>query len=116
MAASGEIRGRLWGAFHGRRQSGGDVGTDAPSPRAKDDGNYQRRAASADGRNNMTYLILLIVVILVLGAAALSVGILEQYERGVQFRLGRVKDGARGPGLIFIVPSSIASAVSRCGS
>ncbi len=33
----------------------------------------------------MTYLILLIVVILVLGAAALSVGILEQYERGVQF-------------------------------
>ena len=29
---------------------------------------------------------------------------LKQYERGVQFRLGRVKDGARGPGLIFIVP------------
>src|SRR5450755_183900 len=30
--------------------------------------------------------------------------ILKQYERGVQFRLGRVKDGARGPGLIVIVP------------
>ena len=35
---------------------------------------------------------------------ALSVRILKQYERGVQFRLGRVKGGARGPGLIFIVP------------
>jgi regulator of protease activity HflC (stomatin/prohibitin superfamily) len=52
----------------------------------------------------MTYLILLVVVILVLGAAALSVRILKQYERGVQFRLGRVKDGPRGPGLILIVP------------
>jgi regulator of protease activity HflC (stomatin/prohibitin superfamily) len=26
------------------------------------------------------------------------------YERGVQFRLGRVEDGAHGPGVIFIVP------------
>jgi len=33
-----------------------------------------------------------------------SVRILKQYERGVQFRLGKVKDGARGPGLIFIAP------------
>jgi regulator of protease activity HflC (stomatin/prohibitin superfamily) len=32
---------------------------------------------------------------------ALSVRILKQYKRGVQFRLGRVKGGARGPGLIF---------------
>ncbi len=30
--------------------------------------------------------------------------ILKQYERGVQFRLGKVKDGARGPGVIFIIP------------
>ena len=35
---------------------------------------------------------------------AMSVRVLKQYERGVQFRLGRVKDGARGPGLIFIIP------------
>ncbi len=35
---------------------------------------------------------------------SLSVRVLKQYERGVQFRLGRVKDGARGPGLIFIIP------------
>jgi regulator of protease activity HflC (stomatin/prohibitin superfamily) len=33
-----------------------------------------------------------------------SVRILKQYERGVQFRLGRVKDGGRGPGVIFIIP------------
>ena len=44
-----------------------------------------------------------IVALLLLGLAA-SVRILKQYERGVQFRLGRVKDGARGPGLILIVP------------
>jgi regulator of protease activity HflC (stomatin/prohibitin superfamily) len=30
--------------------------------------------------------------------------ILKQYERGIQFRLGRLKGGARGPGLIWIVP------------
>jgi regulator of protease activity HflC (stomatin/prohibitin superfamily) len=39
---------------------------------------------------------------LLVGLAA-SVRILKQYERGVQFRLGRVKDGARGPGLIPLV-------------
>jgi regulator of protease activity HflC (stomatin/prohibitin superfamily) len=33
-----------------------------------------------------------------------SARILKQYERGVQFRLGRVKDGGRGPGVIFIIP------------
>jgi regulator of protease activity HflC (stomatin/prohibitin superfamily) len=37
-------------------------------------------------------------------AAAMSVKVLKQYERGVQFRLGRVKDPAKGPGVIFIVP------------
>jgi regulator of protease activity HflC (stomatin/prohibitin superfamily) len=47
-----------------------------------------------------------IYVVLVLGAVGLaaSVRILKQYERGVQFRLGRVADGARGPGVIFIIP------------
>ena len=43
------------------------------------------------------------VAVLLVGMAS-SVRILKQYERGVQFRLGRVKDGARGPGMIFIVP------------
>src|SRR4051794_11464752 len=46
----------------------------------------------------------IVVLLVALALAALSVRILKQYERGVQFRLGRVKDGARGPGIIFIVP------------
>jgi regulator of protease activity HflC (stomatin/prohibitin superfamily) len=45
-----------------------------------------------------------VVVVLVALLLAASVRILKQYERGVQFRLGRVKDGARGPGVIFIIP------------
>jgi regulator of protease activity HflC (stomatin/prohibitin superfamily) len=45
-----------------------------------------------------------VILALVLVGLASSVRILKQYERGVQFRLGRVKDEARGPGVIFIVP------------
>jgi regulator of protease activity HflC (stomatin/prohibitin superfamily) len=44
---------------------------------------------------------LLLVVLVVL---ALSVRILKQYERGVVFRLGRVRGDARGPGLLFFIP------------
>ena len=53
----------------------------------------------------MTALIAIVVValVVVIGLIA-SVRILKQYERGVQFRLGKVKDGARGPGVILIVP------------
>jgi regulator of protease activity HflC (stomatin/prohibitin superfamily) len=51
----------------------------------------------------ITYVIIGLAAVVLLGAA-LSVRILKQYERGVQFRLGRVKGGARGPGVIFIVP------------
>jgi regulator of protease activity HflC (stomatin/prohibitin superfamily) len=49
------------------------------------------------------YVIIALAVVAVIGLS-LSVRILKQYERGVQFRLGKVKDGARGPGLIVIVP------------
>jgi regulator of protease activity HflC (stomatin/prohibitin superfamily) len=54
----------------------------------------------------MTALLVVIVVVALIGVLALfgSIRILKQYERGVQFRLGKVKDGARGPGLIFIAP------------
>jgi regulator of protease activity HflC (stomatin/prohibitin superfamily) len=48
--------------------------------------------------------VVVVLVVLIVLALAASVRILKQYERGVQFRLGRVKDGARGPGVIFIVP------------
>jgi regulator of protease activity HflC (stomatin/prohibitin superfamily) len=49
------------------------------------------------------YVIAALVAVALVGLAA-SVRILKQYERGVQFRLGRVRNGARGPGLIFIIP------------
>jgi regulator of protease activity HflC (stomatin/prohibitin superfamily) len=49
-------------------------------------------------------IVLYVVLALILVGLASSVRILKQYERGVQFRLGRVTDGARGPGVIFIIP------------
>ena len=51
----------------------------------------------------VVYVFVVLGLLALLGLAA-SVRILKQYERGVQFRLGRVKDGARGPGVIFIIP------------
>src|SRR4051812_14000754 len=61
-----------------------------------------RRFRRREGGDMVVYVIVALLVALVF--AALSVKILKQYERGVQFRLGRVKDGARGPGVIFIIP------------
>jgi regulator of protease activity HflC (stomatin/prohibitin superfamily) len=52
----------------------------------------------------MLAVAVIIVAVVALLATAASVRILKQYERGVQFRLGKVKDGARGPGLILITP------------
>ena len=43
-----------------------------------------------------------LVVLLIVAAAA--VRIVQEYERGVIFRLGRVVAGAKGPGLFFIIP------------
>src|SRR5689334_17214686 len=52
----------------------------------------------------MIGVVVIIAAIVALLATAASVRILKQYERGVQFRLGKVKDGPRGPGPIFIAP------------
>jgi regulator of protease activity HflC (stomatin/prohibitin superfamily) len=49
-------------------------------------------------------LVVIALVLVVLALVALSVRILKQYERAVVFRLGRVEGGARGPGLIAVVP------------
>jgi regulator of protease activity HflC (stomatin/prohibitin superfamily) len=46
---------------------------------------------------------LVIVVVLALYIIASSIRILNEYERGVVFRLGRMV-GVRGPGLIILVP------------
>src|SRR3954469_1517587 len=55
------------------------------------------------GDMTVVYVVIALVVVVLIGAA-LSVRILKQYERAVIFRLGRVRDGARGPGLIMFVP------------
>ena len=52
----------------------------------------------------MIVLAALVVALAALFVGVSSVRILKQYERGVQFRLGKVKDGARGPGLIVLAP------------
>ena len=39
-----------------------------------------------------------------LAAAAVSLRVVKQYERGIAFRFGRLLDQVRGPGLAMIVP------------
>ncbi|MFC0531880.1 SPFH domain-containing protein [Phytohabitans kaempferiae] len=55
----------------------------------------------------MTAAVITIVVVLaviVLIALALSVRMVQQYERGIVFRFGRVLEAVRAPGLRLIVP------------
>ena len=51
----------------------------------------------------MPYSIIFLVVLAVLFLAS-AIRILNEYERGVIFRLGRVMSKAKGPGLIIIIP------------
>jgi regulator of protease activity HflC (stomatin/prohibitin superfamily) len=53
----------------------------------------------------MTGLVVIaVIVFLALILLAAAIRIVQEYERGVIFRLGRVLPGARGPGLFFIIP------------
>jgi len=52
----------------------------------------------------MTLIVLGILLVVILVVAAASVRVVQEYERGVIFRLGRVLDEAKGPGLFFIIP------------
>ncbi len=47
---------------------------------------------------------IVLVVVVALVIAVLSIRVFRQYERGVQFRLGKLTDGPRGPGLVLIIP------------
>lgn len=49
------------------------------------------------------YVPVIFVVVVVAMVVASAVRILPEYERGVLFRLGRLR-GVRGPGLFFIIP------------
>jgi regulator of protease activity HflC (stomatin/prohibitin superfamily) len=50
------------------------------------------------------FLFVVVLVALLLGLLVSAIKIVQEYERGVIFRLGRVIAGAKGPGLFFIVP------------
>jgi regulator of protease activity HflC (stomatin/prohibitin superfamily) len=52
--------------------------------------------------STLTTVVVVLAVLVVLGLA-LSVRVVQQYEKGVLFRLGRVV-GVREPGLRLIVP------------
>jgi regulator of protease activity HflC (stomatin/prohibitin superfamily) len=53
----------------------------------------------------MPAIVIIPIAVVVLGFLLLSstIKIVQEYERGVIFRLGRLV-GARGPGLIFLIP------------
>jgi regulator of protease activity HflC (stomatin/prohibitin superfamily) len=47
---------------------------------------------------------LLVILVVLVALVFASVRILNEWERGVVLRLGRVLHGAKGPGVIFLVP------------
>src|SRR3954463_2934923 len=49
-------------------------------------------------------IVLFVVVLLIIFIVASAVRIVNEYERGVIFSLGRVRGPAKGPGLFFLVP------------
>ena len=51
----------------------------------------------------MSLLIIVVAVVIVVLLAA-SIRIVKHYERAVIFRLGRLREGARGPGLVLVIP------------
>lgn len=54
----------------------------------------------------MSPALVAVIVVVVIGLLLLisAIRIVQEYERGVIFRLGRVIAGAKGPGLFFIIP------------
>jgi regulator of protease activity HflC (stomatin/prohibitin superfamily) len=49
------------------------------------------------------YIVYALLIIIVIALIASSIKIVKEYERVVQFTLGRLR-GARGPGVVFIIP------------
>ncbi|HSK99071.1 MAG TPA: SPFH domain-containing protein, partial [Rubrobacteraceae bacterium] len=47
---------------------------------------------------------LVIVAIFVIALVLSAIKIVKEYERGVIFRLGRTRGGAKGPGLFILLP------------
>ena len=51
----------------------------------------------------MAWIILGVVLLFILVVTGAAIKVVQEYERGVVFRLGRLA-GVRGPGLILLVP------------
>jgi len=53
-----------------------------------------------------TTILVAIITLAIVGVlvAASAIRIVQQYERGVVFRFGRVREGTRGPGITMIIP------------
>src|ERR671916_538787 len=49
-------------------------------------------------------IVLVIIVIFVAGVLISAIKVVKEYERGVIFRLGRVRGGPKGPGLFILLP------------
>src|SRR5829696_6915737 len=49
-------------------------------------------------------IVLFVVLLFVIFLVGSAVRIVNEYERGVIFRLGRVQGTAKGPGLFFLIP------------
>ena len=50
-------------------------------------------------------IVLVVIVVFVAGVLISAVKVVKEYERGVIFRLGRVRGGPKGPGLFILLPS-----------
>ncbi len=48
--------------------------------------------------------IAILVIIIILALIGASIKIVKEYERVVVFRLGRLMDPAKGPGIVFVIP------------
>lgn len=44
------------------------------------------------------------VIIFVVGILLTAIRVVKEYERAVIFRIGKVQDGAKGPGIFFLLP------------
>src|ERR671913_561660 len=49
-------------------------------------------------------IVLVIIAIFVAGVLISAIKVVKEYERGVIFRLGRVRGGPKGPGLFILLP------------
>ncbi len=52
----------------------------------------------------LSAIVLVIIVIFIAGILISAIKVVKEYERGVIFRLGRVRGGPKGPGLFILLP------------